>query len=212
METWDVLARLLVGTGLAAILGLEREVTGKAAGLRTHAMVGLGAALFTVLSQHAFSSADSSRVAAQIVSGIGFLGAGAIFRSGALVKGLTTAAGLWAAAAIGMAAGAGQESWATLGAGVAVLVLLALRYVDGIIGRFRTGVQIEVQVEPAAEFLEVRDNLISMEPGAALEGARPIGDDGITLTFVVPRERVDMLRAGLTALPVVVSVEQSGST
>lgn len=87
MGALEFLVRIVVGTGLAALLGLEREVSGKAAGIRTHALVGLGAAAFTVLSLEAFETGDPSRVAAQIVSGIGFLGAGAIFRSGALIKG-----------------------------------------------------------------------------------------------------------------------------
>ena len=111
----DMTFRLLLATLLTGLIGFEREATGKAAGLRTHAMVGFGAALFTVVSIAGFNEGDPARVAAQIVTGIGFLGAGAIWRNESNVKGLTTAAGLWAAAAIGMGIGAGMLLVATTG-------------------------------------------------------------------------------------------------
>lgn len=206
MENLDFLLRIGLGTGLAAILGLEREVTGKAAGLRTYSMVGLGAALFTLLSMHAFNAPDPSRVAAQIVSGIGFLGAGAIFRSGALIKGLTTAAGLWAAAAVGMAAGAGQEVIALIATGVGMVVLLGMRYVNGWITRFRTGVPLDVRVMPSAAFLRVRDDLISIDPSADLEDAVMGADNSITLRFVVGPDKFEMLSNALRAMDDVAAV------
>src|SRR3954465_2370770 len=97
----------------AALLGLEREVRGDPAGSRTHALVAVGAALFTIAGAYGFSDVprgpniDPARVAAQVASGVGFLGAGAILRQGFGVRGLTTAATLWLAAAIGVASGAG---------------------------------------------------------------------------------------------------------
>ncbi len=105
--------RLLLAAVLGAAVGLEREVHGHPAGMRTHLLVSLGAAGFTVLSIAAFpaAGADPARVAAQIVTGIGFLGAGAILKQGVTITGLTTAASLWVVAAIGMAAGAG--AWVT---------------------------------------------------------------------------------------------------
>lgn len=206
MDIIDFLIRVAAGTGLAAVLGLEREATGKAAGLRTHAMVGLGAAVFTVLSVEAFEGADTSRVAAQIVSGIGFLGAGAIFRSGPLVKGLTTAAGLWAAAALGMAAGAGQIAWATVATGMAVVVLLVLRSIDSLIGRRRIGVILEAVVTPSAAFIDVRDQLHSIEPQAELSDVVVDGDT-TTLRFIVGNDRSEMLRNALTAMKQVVGVQ-----
>jgi len=206
MENLDFLLRIGLGTGLAAILGIEREVTGKAAGLRTYSMVGLGAALFTLLSMQAFDAPDPSRVAAQIVSGIGFLGAGAIFRSGALIKGLTTAAGLWAAAAVGMAAGAGEEVIALLATAVGLVVLLGMRHVNSWISRFRTGVPLEVRVKPAGTFLQVRDDLISIDPSADLEDAVMGADDSITLRFVVGPDKIDMLSNALRAMEDVAAV------
>ena len=206
MDIIDFLIRVAAGTGLAAVLGLEREATGKSAGLRTHAMVGLGAAVFTVLSMEAFEGADTSRVAAQIVSGIGFLGAGAIFRSGPLVKGLTTAAGLWAAAALGMAAGSGQIAWATVATGMAVIVLLVLRSIDTLIGRRRIGVVLEAVVNPSAAFIDVRDQLHSIEPQAELSDVVVDGDT-TTLSFIVGSDRSEMLRNALTAMKQVVGVQ-----
>ena len=130
-----MLARLLLATFLTGLIGFEREATGKSAGLRTHAMVGFGAALFTVVSLAGFSEGDPGRVAAQIVTGIGFLGAGAIWRSEDRVRGLTTAAGLWAAAAIGMGIGAGLIALGTAGALITLGVLLGLRRVDQAVAR-----------------------------------------------------------------------------
>ena len=105
--------RLLLAAVLGAAVGLEREIHDHPAGMRTHLLVSLGSAGFTVLSIAGFpaAGADPARVAAQIVTGIGFLGAGAILKQGVTITGLTTAASLWVVAAIGMAAGAG--AWVT---------------------------------------------------------------------------------------------------
>ena len=118
--------RLLIAVVLGALVGFERERAGKPAGVRTHGMVSLGAALFAVVSLHGFgNTGDPGRVAAQIVTGIGFLGAGAILHQRRNVHGLTTAASLWVTAAIGLAVGVGMifMSLAT-----AVLVFLLLRF------------------------------------------------------------------------------------
>ena len=109
MSTWEMLLRLGTGVGLGSLIGIERQYRARMAGLRTNALVASGATLFVLLSAHGFGGgdADPTRVAAQIVSGIGFLGAGIIiFRRGS-VHGLTTAAAVWESAAIGMAAGSG---------------------------------------------------------------------------------------------------------
>jgi putative Mg2+ transporter-C (MgtC) family protein len=130
--------RLIIAAALGALIGLEREIHDHPAGMRTHLLVSVGSAGFTVLSIAAFPApgADPARIAAQIVTGIGFLGAGAILKEGATIRGLTTAASLWATAAVGMAAGAG--AWITaLSITVIVIVSLwPLRLVaDRIIGR-----------------------------------------------------------------------------
>ena len=109
--TWrdelTMLARVLLAASSGAVIGYERRRSGKAAGGRTLMLVSMGAALYTLVSIYGFTGHDPSRVAAQIVTGIGFLGAGTIIQQGLAVKGLTTAAAIWVAAAVGMAAGAG---------------------------------------------------------------------------------------------------------
>lgn len=118
------LVNLLVAAGLSGLIGFEREFNKRDAGLRTHIMVGLGAALFTIVG--AELGVDRTRMAAQVVSGIGFLGAGTIFRAGDTVKGLTTAAGMWTVAGIGVAAGFGLLLLATTATVVALVVLFGL--------------------------------------------------------------------------------------
>jgi len=103
----ELVARLILGFVLSGIVGLEREVSLKPAGLRTHVLVGLGSTLLTVLSIDAFPGSDPSRVAASIIVGIGFLGAGTIIKTKEKIIGLTTAATLWIVASIGVATGAG---------------------------------------------------------------------------------------------------------
>lgn len=134
---WDLLARLGAAAGLGAAIGIERELRDREAGLRTHVLVSVGSALFTIVSAYGFHDfivnggpvirADPTRIAAQIVTGIGFLGAGAIIREGLSVRGLTTAATLWGVAAIGMASGAGYYSAAVFGTAIVILALWPLR-------------------------------------------------------------------------------------
>lgn len=129
----DVTLRLLLAIALGAIIGYQRERSSKAAGLRTHTLISLGAALFTVVSIFGFSGAvDPSRVAAGVVVGVGFIGAGVIFRGmrGEGVAGLTTAASIWASAGVGLAAGAGLWLIAVI-AGLATVGILMLPRVRG---------------------------------------------------------------------------------
>lgn len=124
----ELVFRLTMGLLLGAIIGFERELHRQPAGFRTHTLVALGAALFTVISAYAFSgdSVDPTRIAAQIVTGIGFIGAGTILQHRGSIRGLTTAASLWAVAAIGMAAGAGMLVVAVIGTILALAVLSLL--------------------------------------------------------------------------------------
>ena len=128
---WDALLRLVVAAGLGAAVGVEREVREREAGIRTHLLVSLGSCLFTIVGAYGFedfgSKVDPTRVAAQIVTGIGFLGAGAIIREGISVRGLTTAGSLWIVAAIGMASGAGYYWPAVAGTALTVFALWPLR-------------------------------------------------------------------------------------
>lgn len=133
----ELVLRLLLATFLAGLIGLEREVRDQPAGFRTHMLVALGACLFAVVSAYSVEAFlgtdeiglryDPTRIAAQIVTGIGFLGAGAIIRSGMSVRGLTTAASLWVVAAIGTAIGLGGYVVGSVTAGISILALLILR-------------------------------------------------------------------------------------
>jgi putative Mg2+ transporter-C (MgtC) family protein len=130
---WDFVLRLLAATAMGAAIGFEREYHAKEAGLRTHLLVALGSCLFMILSIYGFDfmlgrdhvSFDPSRIAAQVVTGIGFIGAGTIILQKQVVRGLTTAAGLWVTAAIGLACGNGMY-WVALITTVIVLVSLGL--------------------------------------------------------------------------------------
>lgn len=122
-----ILVRVLAAAALGGIIGWERERKGRAAGLKTHILVSVGSALFVLAPEVAgISGGDNTRVMQGIVSGIGFLGAGAILRDGMRVEGLTTAAGIWMTAAIGMAVGMGQEMLALLTTLLAWLVVAAV--------------------------------------------------------------------------------------
>jgi putative Mg2+ transporter-C (MgtC) family protein len=122
--------RLLVALILGAVVGLERERQERAAGLRTVTMVSLGSCLFTIVGAYGFPNTDPSRVAAQIVTGIGFLGAGTIFLRKDLVRGLTTAATIWTVAAIGMAAGTSQYIVAVFTTLLILSVLMVLKPIE----------------------------------------------------------------------------------
>jgi putative Mg2+ transporter-C (MgtC) family protein len=133
----ELLARLMLAAVLGGAIGAERELNDQPAGLRTHMLLTTGACLFTLISAYGFGrGSDPSRLAAQIVTGIGFLGGGAIVRDGLTVKGVTTAASIWATASVGVAIGAGSY---VLGVGGAVLVvgtLFGLRSVDNVLRRW----------------------------------------------------------------------------
>src|SRR5436305_5369256 len=133
----EVLGRVALAAALGAVLGLERELRDREAGLRTHLLVSVGSALFTIVSAYGLKEfltsganvvrADPTRIAAQAVTGIGFLGAGAIIRQGLSIRGLTTAATLWVVAAIGLATGAGYYAGAVITTVVALIALWPLR-------------------------------------------------------------------------------------
>ena len=126
---WNLILRLVIAGLMGACIGLEREFRAKEAGLRTHFIVALGSALFMIISQYAFSGRfDAARVAAQVVSGIGCIGAGVIIFQKNAVRGVTTAAGLWVAAAIGLACGAGMYDVAGAAALMTVICLELMHF------------------------------------------------------------------------------------
>ncbi|HEY7501633.1 MAG TPA: MgtC/SapB family protein [Vicinamibacterales bacterium] len=135
----EVIQRLMLAAALGSLIGLEREWRHKDAGLRTNILIAIGAAVFTLMSIQLTDAnvGDKSRVAAQLVTGIGFLGAGAIMRTDAGIQGLTTAATIWVNAGIGMAAGGGDFHLAVIATAVTLIVLLLLHPLEQFIDRKR---------------------------------------------------------------------------
>lgn len=192
---WDFVWRLVLAALFGTIIGLDREYREKEAGFRTHFLVSLGSALMMIVSQYGFSeilthdgvSLDPSRIAAQVVSGIGFIGAGTIIFNHQIVRGLTTAASLWATAGIGLTAGAGM-SWLALAATILTLVAL-----EGLSLVFRSlGSRRMVVVFSASDRTGVADTLDRIRTDGYMVvsyGVVPqvVGGDGITyrVTMVV---------------------------
>jgi putative Mg2+ transporter-C (MgtC) family protein len=137
MSDVELATRILTAALLGTLLGIERELRQKSAGLRTNILISVGAALFTVMSYElaADGSGDPGRIAAQIVTGIGFLGAGAIMRTDSGIQGLTTAATVWVNAAVGVAAGGGEYRLAFIGTAITLAALLILAPVEKMIER-----------------------------------------------------------------------------
>ena len=208
----ELLGRLLLAAVLGGAIGAERELNDQAAGLRTHMLLTIGACLFTLVSAYGFGAGprDPSRLAAQIVTGIGFLGGGAIVRHGLTVKGLTTAASIWATASVGVAVGAGQY---VLGVGGAVLVsvtLLGLRRVGALLQRW--GVSREALVLTTRPGFDVKRIVEAVRDEAVeLRGLdRQEGDDEDRIALVVklrPRYRTEQLLDVLGRLDGVCQVE-----
>jgi putative Mg2+ transporter-C (MgtC) family protein len=229
ISEFEVVVRLLVTVGLCGLIGFERETRDQSAGFRTHILLGLGAALFTLVSAYGFAAFteaalesggrglqfDPTRIAAQIVTGIGFLGAGAIIRQGFDVRGLTTAASLWATAAIGMAVGAGYYFGAVATTVVVVLSLYLLReFRARIIQRFQTsfavlnvtfletGGDISGVVETLERYgIEVRGLDAELEEGSARYTIQ---------LSIPPRQSVQDALREIVALPGVRRVNVSG--
>lgn len=192
---WDFVWRLVLAAIFGTIIGLDREYREKEAGFRTHFLVSLGSALMMIVSQYGFSeilthdgvSLDPSRIAAQVVSGIGFIGAGTIIFNHQIVRGLTTAASLWATAGIGLTAGAGM-SWLALAATILTLVAL-----EGLSLVFRSlGSRRMVVVFSASDRTGVADTLDRIRTNGYMVVSyevvpQVVGGDGITyrVTMVV---------------------------
>lgn len=192
---WDFVWRLVLAALFGTIIGLDREYREKEAGFRTHFLVSLGSALMMIVSQYGFSeilthdgvSLDPSRIAAQVVSGIGFIGAGTIIFNHQIVRGLTTAASLWATAGIGLTAGAGM-SWLALAATILTLVAL-----EGLSLVFRSlGSRRMVVVFSASDRTGVADMLDRIRTDGYMVVSyevvpQVVGGDGITyrVTMVV---------------------------
>lgn len=165
---WNFILRLFVAGLLGGLIGFEREIRAKEAGVRTHFIVALGSALFMIISQYAFTGQfDHSRVAAQVVSGIGFIGAGVIIFQKNVVRGITTAAGLWVAAAIGLACGSGMYDIAIAATLMTIICLETMHFVTRRIGERSVSVSVreedpEVIVSLAEAFKKAGVDVESM--------------------------------------------------
>ena len=191
----DITIRLIASTVAASIIGLTREKINRPAGIRTHALIAVGSCIVTILSIYAFydpitNTGDPGRLAAQIVSGIGFLGAGTILKRGMNVKGLTTAAALWSVAAIGIAYGAGEYFIGTLGAALIFFIVTSNRFYRS----NSNNIQLSVYLSDSGAFKAVVDtikknnfNIKSIEKEVAEVG-------GYDFTFFLERERSSNLQ------------------
>lgn len=211
VDVLEAIARISAAAALAGVIGFERQVAQKAAGLRTHMLVGLGAGVFALLSVESFPGSDPARVAAQIVSGVGFLGAGAIFRHGIAVRGLTTAAGMWSAAAVGMASGLGEYEIALIATGVAVVVLYVVGVVQWLL-RGRTGdanVHLRVRLSPGTDIESLRDRARQLVGRGGSASIEEVGADHSTVSVATTAEHADHVIAVLATQPGVVRVART---
>ncbi|EDZ53191.1 TPA: MgtC/SapB family protein [Bacillus cereus] len=206
---FDFIIRIGVAGLLGAMIGIEREIRSKEAGLKTHFLVAVGSALIMVVSKYAFSdivfeehmSLDPSRIAAQVVSGVGFLGAGTIIIQKQAVKGLTTAAGLWATAGIGLAIGAGMY---VVGIGATILVLIGLEIVSRIFKvqcLFPQNIAVQMfvnkheAVQQILETLQVKGiPILSYEVEASQQGTETVYKVGMQLKNISSEEKNEFIQ------------------
>lgn len=198
--SFDILARLLISIALGFIIGIERELTNKSAGLRTHILVCLGSTVFTILSIYGFNNTpvpdgikiahDPARIAAQILTGIGFIGGGAVLHYGVSISGLTTAASLWITSSVGMAAGTGSYNLAILAAVFTLIILVIVRKLErGFLSRHtRKGARIKISIVCSYDNVsEIQDwfykefsNIIEMNVGKSTKY-----EDFIKIVFIL---------------------------
>ena len=210
MEPYEILGRLALAALCSGLIGYERETAQKSAGLRTHTLVGVGAAIFTVASIVGFDASDESRVAAQIVTGVGFLGAGAIFREGAVVSGLTTAAGLWVVAAIGMAAGSGSYWLAGFGTAVTLVTLYGLLAADAAIARSKSKVphRLEVHITEVKKLEALLKVVRHIDPTATQLDFKRTGEGTGLMVRACSADNIKMVRELLASHRAVGQVEE----
>lgn len=185
----DATLRLAAAAGLGAALGMERELNAQPAGFRTHLLVSLGAGLFTVAGAD-LGGADPARVAAQVVTGIGFLGAGAILREGGSVRGLTTAASLWVTAAVGLACGLGHIGLGAAATVIGLVALVGLKHLERGFFPQRRGRVVELRVDRHGALGDVAAQASEVLGGKAqVQRVGPAGDGGVLLVLhaQVPR-------------------------
>lgn len=211
MPTLLILFRIVLSAVLSGLIGIEREIHGCAAGLRTHILVCVGATLFMLtsisvaISHGSLGAVDPSRIAAGVVTGIGFLGAGAIIRYGASIRGLTTAASIWAVAAIGLATGAGMYAAAVLAAAVVLTVLILSRLEErmalkrhGQNLRVRVTLDSEIEADDLKNIIEAYGGKIKRVTSKKIEGQEKTD---ITIGLILARIYHKEILDEITSLP-----------
>ncbi|MGH3716439.1 MAG: MgtC/SapB family protein [Micromonosporaceae bacterium] len=209
MAHWvEILIQVVVAAGLGAAIGFERELSAQPAGLRTHMLVALGAALFTIAGADMLGG-DPTRVAAQVVTGIGFLGGGAILREGMSIRGLTTAASLWVSAALGLAIGLHAYLAAVAAMVLALLVLGAIKRVEDEFLPRRRQMEVTISLHPDTKLSTVEQAVAGALPRSRV--LRVQYREGGQELVVVARPQLDLSLAALgerlLALPGVQGVD-----
>jgi putative Mg2+ transporter-C (MgtC) family protein len=205
MHLWEVVIRILIAAVLAGVIGFEREIREHTAGFRTHILVAVGSAAFTLASSYGLTgtSFDPNRISAQVVTGIGFLGAGAIIRYGVSVRGLTTAASLWTVAAVGLLSAQGFYSAALVTTGVVIVSLTVLRLIEDRVLYARRGREIPVRVHFSspgyAPLAQLVDRLQQAHVVIKEMGVAPDDNDRDTIRLLLDLPRT-LDAAKLTAL------------
>lgn len=209
---WEEVLRLSCAIAAGAAIGLEREIHDKPAGFRTNILICFGAALFTILSQRmaGVTGGDPARIAAQIVSGIGFLGAGAIIHLRTSVLGLTTAATIWSVASVGMAFGAGAYATGAVAVALVCAVLYVLAAAETRIARWRTTVQLRLRMAGTLQDADaLREELLRSGVRArGWELSKQGGELVVQTRLTGAEEHVRMLERSLTARPQVLTLER----
>jgi putative Mg2+ transporter-C (MgtC) family protein len=207
----ELLGRLLLAAVLGGAVGAERELHDQPAGLRTHMLLTIGACLFTLVSAYGFGGpTDPSRLAAQIVTGIGFLGGGAIVRQGLTVRGLTTAASIWATASLGVAVGAGRYLLATGATVLVVGTLFGLRVVRNLLQRWSVSrEEFLLSTRPGFDMELIAE--VARREGVAIRGLErqetDAGSQIVLLAKLPPRYRPERLLDALAAVDGIQQVE-----
>jgi putative Mg2+ transporter-C (MgtC) family protein len=214
----DLSLRLVIAAALGLAIGFEREIHGHPAGLRTHMLVAAGSGLFTVISAYGFRDVagavpntapiDPTRIAAQIVSGIGFLGAGAILKDGIVIRGLTTAASLWATSAVGMAAGAGEHLIAVV---ATVTILVSLWPINALAERLHGSAIPAVQLRLSMDRLEALGEVTSVLVGRRLEigqiSTQRLGKNAFRADISIRGRTASVIQSAITAVDDIAGVD-----
>ncbi len=218
---WELILRLLLAALLGSVIGIERERLLWAAGLRTHMLVCVGSCLFMIVSAFGFAGVlgphvilDPSRVAAQVVTGVGFLGAGSIILRNEVVKGLTTAASLWAVAAVGLAVGGGLYVAAAATTVIVLIILAGIKPLEERYRRARQSVELRMQAERGAMSVGLLQQALGGKAARVKQLVVQSSDrterDDVTVTLdkVSPRDIDDMIQR-LSSLPSVSDVREA---